>query len=108
MVSPIKLINGKRPINTNKTGNKTKAGIRCQVKPTFHFFVNAIHISTHNPGKASATGPLASVASPSAAVAIYNCEILLSCNHVNALNKPSVIKNIKYGSGTASRNSNKK
>src|SRR6476620_11820622 len=107
-------MNGKRPIKTNKTGNKkkppcpscgaekrfrlfstkkpcvhspfvalstamyhgmaimhtkTEAGIRYHVKITFHFFVNAIHINIHNPGKANATGPLASVAKPRAAAA---------------------------------------
>src|SRR3954468_6698756 len=101
----MKLIKGKRPINTNKIGNrkkppcpscgeekrfklfsikkpfvhspsvalstaiyhgrvithnKTKAGMRCQVKMAFHLFVKAIHTNTHNPGKASATGPFAS------------------------------------------------
>src|SRR5437762_13573323 len=137
---PTKLMNGKRPNNTNKTGkrkkppcpsfglekrsrfwftknprvharfvalstaiyqgsviadNKMNAGIRCHVTAVFHFFANTIQISKHKPGKATATGPFASVAKPKAADAIYNCTILFSCNHVKALNKPSVIKNIK-------------
>ena len=54
-----------------------------------------IHISKHKPGNANAIGPFAKIASPNAAAAIYNCLRSFSSSQVNALNKPSVIKQIK-------------
>jgi hypothetical protein len=75
------------------------------LKTVFHFFVAITQINKHKPGKANATGPFERIAKPSAAAAIYNCFTFFSWIQVNALNKPSVMKHIRYGSGTDNLNS---